>query len=398
MRNTEQYNRRVVLGTCGVGHAVHDGFIDGIPMFLPIWTTAFGLSLSQAGLLSTFAVGVMAAIQIPASLLAEKIGERTVLAAGTAAAGFAYLMASGTTGYLSLILVMVMLGLGTGVQHPLGSSLVSGASSGSIRHTAIGIYNFTGDVGKVAIPAIGSLMLVCLSWQKTIFLLGVFGIFTAIALFIALGVVKIGLARTGDKKEKTCTKGWGITDSSGYWILSSIYIVDIMIRMGFVTLLPFLVVEKGAPIEQTGLFLGLLFAGGAAGKFICGMLSTRIGVFLTVLITEIVTGVGIVTTTLLPLETSYVLYPLVGIALNGTSSSLYGSVADFVSEERRARTFGLFYTLGVGFGAVTPAITGFAGDAAGVSTTIIVIGISSFLILPLAVALRPALRRVGIPR
>lgn len=397
MTNTEKYNGRVVLGTCGVGHAVHDGFIDGVPMFLPIWTTAFDLSLSQAGLLSTFAVSVMAATQIPASLLAEKIGERTVLAAGTAAAGFAYLMASGATGYFSLILVMVVLGLGTGVQHPLGSSLVSVASSGSVRHTAIGIYNFTGDVGKVAIPASGAVMLVYFSWQKTSFLLGVFGVLTAIALFIALGAVRTGLARTGGKKEKTCAKGWGITDSSGYWILSSIYIVDIMIRMGFVTLLPFLVVEKGAPIEQTGLFLGLLFAGGAAGKFICGMLSTRIGVFFTVLITEIATGAGIVTTSLLPLETGYVLYPLVGMALNGTSSSLYGSVADFVSEERRARTFGLFYTLGVGFGAVTPVIAGFAGDVAGITTTIFVIGIASFLILPLAVALKPALRRVGMP-
>lgn len=395
---SETNNGRAVLGTCGVGHAVHDGFIDGIPMFLPIWTAAFGLSLTQAGLLTTVAIAVMAAIQIPASILAERIGERTVLALGTGAAGFAYVMASSADGYIPLVLAMVMLGLGTGVQHPIGSSLVSGSYASAARRTAIGIYNFSGDVGKVALPSSGAGLLIYFSWQDTSFIFGSIGLIAALGLFIALGRVGAGLAPTKEARKiaKQGNGGWGITDSSGYWILSGIYIIDTMIRMAFITLLPFLIVEKGAPMEQTGLFLGLLFAGGAAGKFICGILSTRIGVLPTVLLTEIATGVGIVATTQLPIEAGYILYPLVGLALNGTSSALYGSVADFVSEERRARAFGLFYTLGVGLGAATPVITGFAGDLTGVPTTIIAIGAAAFLTLPLAFALRPALRRAGI--
>ena len=57
---------------------------------------------------------------------------------------------------------------------------------------------------------------------------------------------------------------------------------------------------------------------------------------------------------------------LVGIALNGTSSVLYGSVPE-VSPERRARAFSIFYTGAIGAGAGAPVIYGLMGDALGAS-------------------------------
>ena len=57
------------------------------------------------------------------------------------------------------------------------------------------------------------------------------------------------------------------------------------------------------------------------------------------------------------------LLPVIGVALNGTSSVLYGSVPDLVAAERRARAFGIFYTGTIGAGAVAPAIYGLVGDA-----------------------------------
>ena len=46
------------------------------------------------------------------------------------------------------------------------------------------------------------------------------------------------------------------------------------------------------------------------------------------------------------------LLPLIGFALNGTSSVLYGSVPDLVSPARRQRAFGIFYTGTIGSGAI----------------------------------------------
>ena len=85
------------------------------------------------------------------------------------------------------------------------------------------------------------------------------------------------------------------------------------------------------------------------------------------------------------------LLPLIGVALNGTSSVLYGSVPDLVAPERRARAFSVFYTGTIGAGAVAPALYGVVGDALGVSNALIVVAAVVLLTLPLSLVLRPVL-------
>ena len=86
-----------------------------------------------------------------------------------------------------------------------------------------------------------------------------------------------------------------------------------------------------------------------------------------------------------------VLLPLVGVALNGTSSVLYGSVPDLVAPARRQRAFGIFYTGTIGSGAIAPIVFGLVGDALGVPSALIVVAAVVLLTLPITLALRPAL-------
>jgi predicted MFS family arabinose efflux permease len=84
--------------------------------------------------------------------------------------------------------------------------------------------------------------------------------------------------------------------------------------------------------------------------------------------------------------------PVVGVALNGTSSVLYGSVPDLVEPNQRTRAFGIFYTGTIGAGAVSPAIYGLLGDAVGVPTALIVVAAIVLVTLPMTLILRPALQ------
>jgi MFS family permease len=91
--------RRILATTLGA-HVLHDGFADLLYVLLPVWQAEFGLALAEIGMLKTVYSGVMAGLQVPAGLIAERFGERALLAAGTAAAGIGYLLIGWTGGFL----------------------------------------------------------------------------------------------------------------------------------------------------------------------------------------------------------------------------------------------------------------------------------------------------------
>src|SRR5260370_18719006 len=110
--------------------------------------------------------------------------------------------------------------------------------------------------------------------------------------------------------------------------------------------LPFLLRDKGADLQTIGLGLSLLFAGGAAGKLVMGWVGARLGVVMSVVLTEVATTLLILAILPLSLTVALVVLPLVGLMLNGTSSVLYGTVPEFVSPAKRTHAFAALYTGG----------------------------------------------------
>ena len=163
--------------------------------------------------------------------------------------------------------------------------------------------------------------------------------------------------------------------------------------MGFLAFLPFVLQQKGAAFETIGVALSLIFAGGAAGKFICGILSARIGVLPTVLLTEGGSAAGIIALHLLPLGASLAILPAIGLALNGTSSALYGSVPELVATPQQEKAFGIFYTGTIGSGALAPIVYGAVGDVLGAGNAITIVAAVCLSTIPLAVALNRFLAR-----
>ena len=385
---------RAILATACGAHFVHDGFSDILYILLPVWASEFGLSFAQVGLLKTLYTGGMASFQVPAGLLAERRGEARLLAAGTAVTALGFLAAGLTGGFLALLACLALGGLGSGCQHPLSSSLVSKAYETGPRRTALGTYNFSGDLGKVAVPAAVALALPWLGWRRAVEVYAVIGLLAAAVILVLLARLGAGRAAAAPAPVEGAAPrpgGWGIRDPRAYRALSAIHVIDTSTRTGFLTFLPFLLLAKGASVPSLGFALMLVFIGGAVGKFACGALADRVGVIRTVVITEAATGAGILLLLTLPLGACLLALPPLGIALNGTSSVLYGTVADLVSSDRRARSYAIFYTLGIGASALSPFAYGLLSDWGGVRLALTVVGLVVFLTLPFTLPLRQPL-------
>jgi MFS transporter, FSR family, fosmidomycin resistance protein len=380
--------RRAIGVACGA-HALHDGYTDLVYVMLPIWQGEFGLGFAALGLMRTVFSGTLAGFQIPASFVAERFGAATVLALGTALAGFGYIFAGFSSGVAGLVAALFIGGLGASTQHPLASSLIAHAFAGNRSLKALGTYNFAGDIGKMIFPAAAALMFIVLPWRQALMILGALGSVAAVAIFVAMP--RFSDAQVLSRKDDSARGKSGAIRPFAFPLLLSVGVIDSATRMAFLTFLPFVLTAKGASVQVVGLALTLVFVGGALGKLVCAFIGARIGAVATVWLTETVTALGIVSLLPLSLEPALMLLPIVGIALNGTSSVLYGSVPDLVEPSWRQRAFSIFYTGTIGAGAVSPAVYGLLGDAIGIPAALTVVAAVVLIALPITLVLRPAL-------
>jgi MFS family permease len=381
---------RAVLGAASSIHFLHDGFSEILYVFLPLWAREFGLSFTQVGLIRSAYTGGMSAFQIPAGLLAERWGERRLLAVGTAVTAVGFIAVGWAGSFVPLLILLLAAGLGSSVQHPLSSSLVSKAYETGNRRTALGTYNFSGDVGKAGVAAAIGLLAGVIGWRAAGATYGLLGVAAAVAIVPLLSRLGAGDREVRVSSAGPAASGWGIRDGRGFSALCAIGMIDNATRTGFLTFMPFILISKDLGVGGVGLAFALVFIGGATGKFLCGLAADRVGVIRTVVLTEIATTVLILTVVAAPLPLAMgVLVPL-GIALNGTSSVLYGTVADLVASQRRSRAYALYYSLTIGASALAPTVWGFVSDAAGVPPTLTLVSLVVLVTVPLCLVLRPA--------
>ena len=388
---------RRALGVAAGAHVVHDGYSDLLYVLLPVWQAEFGLGYAEVGLLRGAYMGAMSACQIPVAHVADRLGPTGVLAGGTLLAGACFLLAGLSTGFGTLLAALLIGGIGAAVQHPIASAMVAAAFDGAKSRAALGFYNFTGDIGKVALPAATAMLLTVLAWRPTLWVLAGAGVIAAMLILLLAPQRPRSLRAdaesgvTSGQEGGTARPPSGRGPRRGFALLFGISLIDSAGRMGFLMFLPFLLQAKGASLATIGLGLSLVFAGGAAGKLLCGYLGARLGVLATVVLTEGLTTAGILLLLPVSLEAALLLLPAIGAALNGTSSVLYGTVPELVEPEKRTRAFGIFYTGVAGSAALAPIPFGILGDAFGIAAATQAIAFVVLLTIPLAVLLNPLL-------
>jgi MFS family permease len=372
--------KRSLAGAC-LAHFLHDGYTDLLYALLPVWQGEFGLSYAGLAIVRALYYGTMGGLQVPADRYIAKFSPRSALAVATLIAAAGYLVMAFPFGFPGLCIGLVLAGVGSSVQHPRASLLVTGTYGRSARGP-LGIYNFSGDLGKASFPALVALALPVLAWRPLVGVVSLVGLAAAGALFAIIP------RQSGAAAEEKSGMGG---DGRGFGLLLTIGAFDTATRMGYLLFLPFLLRAKGGHEASIGIGLAVLFAGGALGKASCGWLGQRIGVVWSVIATEAATALLMVATLAVPLTPTFVLLPLLGIVLNGTSSVLYGTVPELARKGQVGRAFALFYTGVIGAGGLAPIAYGAIADQTDRTVGVIAAALTAAAIIPMVLVLRPFL-------
>ena len=373
-------------------HIWSDLYFAMMVPLLPLIAEDMDLSFKQVGLLRSMFSGASAVLQIPAGFLAEMTGEFWPLILGNVwvAAG---LMGMGLAPiFASLLAASFLGGLGGGTQHPLASSMVSRAYDDRGRSTAVGTVNFAGDLGKMAAPAVAGVIAIAYGWRAAFWSVGIAGVVFMALAAMTRRAVDIGKPKATDSSAvDDAIQTSAATHKAGFITLSGVGFLDSATRGAALVFLPFVMDAKGMGTAQISGMLFLLFAGGAGGKFLCGWLGDRYSpvslIWGTKGLTALLLGLAILT----PTAAMAPLVVALGVGLNGTSSVLYATVAEFVPADRRARFYGVFYTTNEGGTVLAPIIYGVLADLFSLNAAMVAMALATVVILPASLAMRPHL-------
>ncbi len=154
-----------IIGLVGLAHASsHFGHLL-LPLLFPVFMTEFGLSYSQLGLLMTTFFVVSGVGQASAGFVVDRLGARPLLFVAMGIFIAACLCASLVTGYVGLLLVAALAGLGNATFHPVDFTILNQRVSGPRLGYAFSAHGLTGNLGWAAAPVFFATLGATLGWR-----------------------------------------------------------------------------------------------------------------------------------------------------------------------------------------------------------------------------------------
>jgi sugar phosphate permease len=261
-----------VLAAGTAAQAAFSAVLIGLPVLGPAMQDRYDLSLSQVGVaFSSVWIGPIATL-LPWGLLADRIGERIVLASGLAGGGVVVAAAGWAGSFWLLVVLLTVAGaLGASVNAASGRAVMQWFSAGQrglalgVRQTAIPV---GGAVAALTLPAVTSA-----AGLK--------------ASFVFLGAICIGCAtfaavavREAVKSEATLEAEaveWTLRDRR-LWILSAgsdLYLVGQVALLSFFVL--FLHDEHGLSDAAAAAGLAVMQVGAIVTRISAGRISDSLG-------------------------------------------------------------------------------------------------------------------------
>jgi MFS transporter, FSR family, fosmidomycin resistance protein len=178
-------NRKRV-GLTSICHGLNELYGLVLPPVLPLLVSDFDITYTEAGLLLTVFYAMYAVFQLPAGILADRIGKARLMIFGLFGLAACVLFASLAQSYAMLIGVQILAGIAGSTYHPTGMSIISDSQNSTTEGKAMGIFGFCGMIGIALSPVIVGGVTELFGWRVALATIALLGL-------IVIGVVTLAL-------------------------------------------------------------------------------------------------------------------------------------------------------------------------------------------------------------
>ena len=168
-----------IVGAVSAAHFVSHYYIIILAPLLPFVRAEYGVTYTEIGLAIAVFNIVSAVLQTPAGFLVDRLGARSLLAAGLVTGAAAFMVVGLTHSFWLLVAMFALAGVGNTVYHPANYALLSHHVPSERIGQAFSIHTFAGMSGSAVAPPTLLLMQGIWGWRGAFIGAAVIGFATA---------------------------------------------------------------------------------------------------------------------------------------------------------------------------------------------------------------------------
>ncbi len=262
-----------LIALLALGHLVVDVNQGSLPAVLPFLKKVHDLSYAQAATIILVANLASSVIQPLFGYLSDQFARRWILPASVVLSGIGLAFIGYAPGYLGVLALVVVLGVGVAAWHPEGYKTVAGVA-GERKATAISWFSLGGNVGIALGPPLIAFLIVAFTIRGTIGML----VPSVLAGVVLLAFLPMITSVAATPKAMAAAGGRGANMPAAMALLIFIVMIRSWTTLGFTTFVPFYYLDYlTADPRLVGPLLFVFLGAGAVGTVIAGPIADRVG-------------------------------------------------------------------------------------------------------------------------
>lgn len=382
--NSWRSGDRKIIGLLSFSHALQHFYVAGLALTYPFVISAFHISYSSLGYLLA-ASGLVGGLLQGAAGLAKKRSARFLLSGQNLSLALATFLAALSPGFIFYGVMRFVGALALWPQHPVGSAYLSEMFPKK-RGTVLSWHTTGGTIGTLIIPIAMTSIIANFGWRTALVALS---IPMAIGGFVLIGNLPLEASRTKGSEAHTQSLRQPGEPSMFSQIMKNKAAMLVLLAstvsaagrgLGVLTAFVPIYLKDGAhlPTVTVGLVYTVLVAGGVGGPLVAGWLSDIIGRKIVLIASYLGGAVSLIlfvqkfsSVWLLTIVSLFV-----GVLAYSESPLIQSLFSDTIGPNQARATFGIFFAIAYGVGALWLALVGVIIDKFGFQDAFYVMAVS----------------------